>query len=160
SPDAPEVYLFTRKAKVGANTILTCLATGFYPKDITLQIKRNGRVLTIEDGLKTSGVLPNEDDTFQRKDYVEILKSDASTYTCKVIHPASKMHVEKNWDHNCNEDERHPINIIGIVVSVLLLCTGVGGGVLVFLFGYKKMRCPLGNSDATRTQNNGRCLFC
>uniref|UniRef100_A0A3B3TWU5 Ig-like domain-containing protein n=1 Tax=Poecilia latipinna TaxID=48699 RepID=A0A3B3TWU5_9TELE len=93
----PEVHLFTRKAKADTNTILTCLATGFYPKDIILQIKRNGRILTKEDGIQTSGVLPNEDDTFQRKDHVEILKSDAAAYTCEVIHPASHMKVEKKW---------------------------------------------------------------
>ncbi|XP_007569114.1 H-2 class I histocompatibility antigen, Q10 alpha chain-like isoform X1 [Poecilia formosa] len=148
----PEVHLFTRKAKADTNTILTCLATGFYPKDIILQIKRNGRILTKEDGIQTSGVLPNEDDTFQRKDHVEILKSDAAAYTCEVIHPASHMKVEKKWDHNCNEDEQRPNIIIFVAVSMLLF---VVGGVLVFLFGYKKMRCPLRNSDATKSQNNG-----
>uniref|UniRef100_A0A3B3TWI6 Ig-like domain-containing protein n=1 Tax=Poecilia latipinna TaxID=48699 RepID=A0A3B3TWI6_9TELE len=131
----PEVHLFTRKAKADTNTILTCLATGFYPKDIILQIKRNGRILTKEDGIQTSGVLPNEDDTFQRKDHVEILKSDAAAYTCEVIHPASHMKVEKKWDKQLPYDI-----IIVVAVSMLLF---VVGGVLVFLFWYKKMRCPL-----------------
>ncbi|XP_043995178.1 H-2 class I histocompatibility antigen, Q10 alpha chain-like [Gambusia affinis] len=148
----PELYLFTRKAKVDTNTILTCMATGFYPKDITLEIKRNGRVLTKEDGVKSSGVLPNEDKTFQRKDHVEILKSDASTFTCEVYHPASNMGVERKWVFN--ENEQHHSSIIkGSAVSLLLFV--VVGVVLVYLFAYKKMRCPLGNKDATRTQNNG-----
>lgn len=93
----PVVHLFTRKAKVETNTILTCLATGFFPKDITLHIKRNSRVLTKEDGLVTTGVRPNEDDTFQRKDHVEILKTDVSTFTCEVNHPASKLQIERKW---------------------------------------------------------------
>uniref|UniRef100_A0A3B5PVU7 Ig-like domain-containing protein n=1 Tax=Xiphophorus maculatus TaxID=8083 RepID=A0A3B5PVU7_XIPMA len=93
----PTVHLFTRKAKSETNTILTCLATGFLPKDITLYIKRNGRVLTLEDGLVTTGVLPNNDNTFQRRDHVEILKSDVSIYTCEVNHRASKMRVEEKW---------------------------------------------------------------
>lgn len=89
--------MYTKKAKVEKNVILMCLATGFYPKDIILQIKRNGRILTREDGVTTSGTRPNGDDTFQRRDHVEILKSDMSTYTCEVIHAATGVHVEAVW---------------------------------------------------------------
>uniref|UniRef100_A0A3B3YN28 Ig-like domain-containing protein n=1 Tax=Poecilia mexicana TaxID=48701 RepID=A0A3B3YN28_9TELE len=80
----PEVHVFARKAIIEKNTIFTCLATGFYPKEITLWIKRNGRVLTKEDGVHSDGVLPNHDGTFQRRDYVEILKSDVAAYTCEI----------------------------------------------------------------------------
>ncbi|MEQ2281098.1 hypothetical protein AMECASPLE_026884, partial [Ameca splendens] len=93
----PYVHLFTRTAKADANIILTCLATGFYPKDIIMQIKRNGRVLTKEDGVETTDIRPNNDGTFQKTDHVEILKSDVSTYTCEVKHPASRLHVEEKW---------------------------------------------------------------
>uniref|UniRef100_A0A3Q2DMK3 Ig-like domain-containing protein n=1 Tax=Cyprinodon variegatus TaxID=28743 RepID=A0A3Q2DMK3_CYPVA len=93
----PTVHMFTRKAKTESNIILTCLATGFYPKDIIMNIRRNGRVLNKDDGLQTSGVLPNDDDTFQQKLHVEILKSDVSTYTCEVNHPASHWDVEEKW---------------------------------------------------------------
>uniref|UniRef100_A0A3P9JRP0 Ig-like domain-containing protein n=1 Tax=Oryzias latipes TaxID=8090 RepID=A0A3P9JRP0_ORYLA len=93
----PDVYIFAKKAKESSNVVLTCLATGFYPKDITLNIRRDGRVLTKDDGVMSSGVRPNHDDTFQRADYVEILRSDSATYTCEVIHPASNVHVVKTW---------------------------------------------------------------
>ncbi|XP_047460607.1 H-2 class I histocompatibility antigen, Q10 alpha chain-like isoform X3 [Mugil cephalus] len=95
----PEVFLFARNAKVETNVILTCLATGSYPKDIVLNIKRNGRILTREDGVGTSGVRPNGDDTFQRRDFMEIKKSDQSDYSCEVIHAASDTYVKKSWDH-------------------------------------------------------------
>ncbi|XP_047461039.1 H-2 class I histocompatibility antigen, Q10 alpha chain-like isoform X3 [Mugil cephalus] len=95
----PEVFLFGRNAKVETNVTLTCLATGFYQKDIVLNIRRNGRILTREDGVVTSGVRPNEDDTFQRRDYVEIKRSDKSDYTCEVIHAASDTYVRNSWDH-------------------------------------------------------------
>ncbi|RVE67067.1 hypothetical protein OJAV_G00113750 [Oryzias javanicus] len=36
---SPEVHVFTTKAKHSSNVVLTCLATGFYPKEITLIIK-------------------------------------------------------------------------------------------------------------------------
>uniref|UniRef100_A0A3B4WA85 Ig-like domain-containing protein n=1 Tax=Seriola lalandi dorsalis TaxID=1841481 RepID=A0A3B4WA85_SERLL len=96
----PEVHLFAKNSKVKTNIILTCLATGFYPKDIDVWIKRNGRVLYGDDGLTTSGVRPNQDNTYQRRDSVEILKTDKSTYTCEVIHKASGVQVERGWDYN------------------------------------------------------------
>ena len=77
--------------------MLTCLATGFYPKDIILEIKRDGRVLTKEDGLLTSGVRPNEDDTYQRRDSVEILRSDVASYRCEVTHRATSVYEERIW---------------------------------------------------------------
>ncbi|XP_014862734.1 PREDICTED: H-2 class I histocompatibility antigen, L-D alpha chain-like, partial [Poecilia mexicana] len=52
----PVVHVFTRKAKVETNIILTCLTTGFYPKEIILRIRRNNRILTKDDGVQTDGV--------------------------------------------------------------------------------------------------------
>lgn len=92
--------MFAKEAKVPTNVLLTCLATGFYPKDIFLWIKRDGRIVTKEDGLVSSGVRPNHDDTFQRRDSVEILRSDMSTYTCEVIHEASKVNERRQWGKN------------------------------------------------------------
>uniref|UniRef100_A0A3Q1IMZ9 Ig-like domain-containing protein n=1 Tax=Anabas testudineus TaxID=64144 RepID=A0A3Q1IMZ9_ANATE len=93
----PEVFLFAKQTKIETNIMLTCLATGFYPKDITMNIKRNGRVLTVEDGLESSGVQPNDDDTHQIRNSVEILRSDSSKYSCQVIHEATGVDVEKVW---------------------------------------------------------------
>ncbi|XP_069566416.1 RT1 class I histocompatibility antigen, AA alpha chain-like [Brachyistius frenatus] len=93
----PDVYMFSIEAKVKNNLVLSCLATGFYPKDIVLKITRNRRVLTVEDGLMSTGVRPNEDDTFQRRDSVEILKSNLSTYRCEIIHAASGLSVTEVW---------------------------------------------------------------
>uniref|UniRef100_A0A3Q3NF70 Ig-like domain-containing protein n=1 Tax=Mastacembelus armatus TaxID=205130 RepID=A0A3Q3NF70_9TELE len=93
----PDVYVFAKDARVQSNVVLTCLATGFYPKDIILSIKRNGRILEKIDGLVSSGVRPNEDDTYQRRDSVEIQRSDVSNYTCEVIHEATGVRVQKEW---------------------------------------------------------------
>ncbi|XP_063321643.1 class I histocompatibility antigen, F10 alpha chain-like isoform X2 [Pelmatolapia mariae] len=94
----PDVYLFAKKAKVESNLILTCLATGFYPKDIIMRIRRNRRVLTEDDGLTSSGLLPNNDETFQRRDHVEILKSDLSEFSCEVVHKATGVNEMKTWE--------------------------------------------------------------
>nr|XP_054600976.1 H-2 class I histocompatibility antigen, L-D alpha chain isoform X1 [Nothobranchius furzeri] len=133
----PDVHLFSQKSKSEKNIILTCLATGFYPKDIILQIKRNGRILTADDGLETSGIRPNEDDTFQRKDRVEILKTDLSTYTCEVQHPGSLLHVQKAWDHTLPvEDGSTPIIIAVVVVASFVVIGAIVGFVL-----YRRKEC-------------------
>ncbi|TNN31158.1 H-2 class I histocompatibility antigen, L-D alpha chain [Liparis tanakae] len=64
----PELFVFTRSSKVDAIVALSCLATGFFPKDTVLRIKRNQRVLTQKDGLVSTGARPNGDNTFQRRD--------------------------------------------------------------------------------------------
>ncbi|XP_037549259.1 H-2 class I histocompatibility antigen, L-D alpha chain [Nematolebias whitei] len=133
----PTVHLFTRKSNVATNVILTCLATGFYPKDISLQIKRNGYVLTKADGLESFGVRPNEDDTFQRRDYVEILTSDVSTYTCEVIHAASDVHVVKRLDTTqLNKGGTSVLVIVGVAIGIVVLIAAV-----VVTIVYKRSEC-------------------
>uniref|UniRef100_A0A3Q4GDI6 Ig-like domain-containing protein n=1 Tax=Neolamprologus brichardi TaxID=32507 RepID=A0A3Q4GDI6_NEOBR len=85
---APEVYAIKKEAKVKTNITLICLVTGFYQKDIIMRIKRNEYILTEKDGLISSGVVPNGDETSQRSDHVE---SDLSMYSCEVIHSAKKI---------------------------------------------------------------------
>lgn len=96
-PAKPDVYMFTKNAKSKMDIELTCLATGFSSVHTTMSIKRNGRILSIEDGVQTTGVRPNGDGTYQRRDHVQILKSDMSKYTCEVIHVPSSLHIEQLW---------------------------------------------------------------
>ncbi|XP_039977223.1 major histocompatibility complex class I-related gene protein-like [Xiphias gladius] len=132
----PEVYMFAKNSQVETNIILSCLATGFYAKDTVLQIKRNGRILTREDGIMTSGVRPNDDDTYQQKQSVEILKSDPYTFTCEVIHQASNLRVQREWDCTLPEDSSRLI-----AVAVAILCLILMAAVFVGLFVmYKKRR--------------------
>ncbi|KAG7999806.1 NLR family CARD domain-containing protein 3 [Nibea albiflora] len=129
----PKVHLFTKTSRVQSTVILTCLATGFYPKDIDLFIKRDGRILTTEDGVETSDVRPNEDDTYQRRDQVEILKSDMSKYTCHVIHRASNVDIEAEWDRRLPESSGDGVVMIGGAVGGIVLI-GVLAVVLCVLY--------------------------
>uniref|UniRef100_A0A146SMB0 H-2 class I histocompatibility antigen, Q10 alpha chain n=1 Tax=Fundulus heteroclitus TaxID=8078 RepID=A0A146SMB0_FUNHE len=138
----PKVHLFSRPSKTESNTILTCLATGFYPKEIELLIRRNGRILTKEDGVESTGVRPNDDNTFQIKDHVEILKSDESTYTCEVSHPASKMRVEMEWDRKDLKEGGSNNIIIGAVAGGLIVLVGIGVTLAVLKFKTNKLDCP------------------
>ncbi|XP_068592976.1 H-2 class I histocompatibility antigen, Q10 alpha chain-like [Cebidichthys violaceus] len=131
----PEVFVFTRNTKVEANIILTCLATGFYPKEIELLIKRNGLILAAEDGLCSSGSRPNGDGTFQRRNSVEILRTDKSSYTCEVTHRATGVYVKKEWDHKLTPEVGGSDNgaIVGGIVVLFLIVVGVVGVVLLIL---------------------------
>uniref|UniRef100_A0A8C8DQH6 Ig-like domain-containing protein n=1 Tax=Oryzias sinensis TaxID=183150 RepID=A0A8C8DQH6_9TELE len=126
----PKVFVFATPAKTKDTLVLTCLATGFLPKDIFMEIKRDlegkSRVLSVDDGLKTSGVRPNDDDTFQRRDHVEILKSDPASYSCRVIHRATKVDVETAWDHRLPDDDATLLIAGGAVAAVVLIvCVAV-----------------------------------
>lgn len=141
----PDVYVFTKNTRVEEHIILTCLATGFYPKDIILQIKRNGRILTTEDGLFTSGARPNEDDTFQRRDSVKIFRNDLSTYTCEVRHQKSGFDVIKVWDQTVPAF-RGGAAIGGGVAGLALVLIGVAVLLVVL---YKKGKI-CNNEEKTR----------
>ncbi|XP_024154146.1 H-2 class I histocompatibility antigen, Q7 alpha chain [Oryzias melastigma] len=119
----PDVFMFATRAKEKTNIVLTCLATGFYPKNITMEIKRNGRVLTADDGLLSTGVRPNDDDTLQRRDHVEILRTDSANYTCRVTNKKFGIDAEKTWDRHLplNDDAGGAIAVGVVVVGVVLL---------------------------------------
>lgn len=64
---------------------LTCLATGFYPKDIQLNVRKS-RTSLPEHLVTSSGVRPNGDGTYQLRKSVEINQEDKALYDCYVNH--------------------------------------------------------------------------
>ncbi|RVE55451.1 hypothetical protein OJAV_G00236240, partial [Oryzias javanicus] len=148
----PEIFMFARDAKEKSNVILTCLATGFYPKDIVMNIKRNGRILNRDDGVVSSGVRPNEDDTHQRRDHVEILRTDSASYSCQIIHAGSNMNVENSWDHHLPSNESNPIAAIIVPVILVLIVLAIVPFVL-----YKKG--IIGQNRANPAANERDAVF-
>ncbi|XP_056439353.1 class I histocompatibility antigen, F10 alpha chain-like, partial [Gadus chalcogrammus] len=123
----PEIYITAKPFK--NNLKLSCLATGFYPREITMNTRRDGHLVDRDDGLQSTGVRPNGDGTNQIKKWVKIPGGDTAKYTCEVNHPASNMSVFKEWDHHV-EAEGPPIGLIagaavGVLVVVGLLITVV-----------------------------------
>ncbi|KAM9340338.1 patr class I histocompatibility antigen, B-2 alpha chain-like isoform 2-T2 [Symphorus nematophorus] len=135
----PEIYLRVRNAKVETKIVLSCLATGFYPKDIILNIKRDGRILTRADGVISPDVRPNNDDTYQKLAHVEILKKDHSKYkyTCEVEHLATGVHVEREWDDSV-PNPGPPVGIIAGAIVGLLVVVAVGVGLLLVVLKKRK----------------------
>uniref|UniRef100_A0A672YV90 Ig-like domain-containing protein n=1 Tax=Sphaeramia orbicularis TaxID=375764 RepID=A0A672YV90_9TELE len=143
----PEAYVFANNARSKTNVVLTCMATGFYPLEIQIHIQRNGRVLTKDDDVMSTGTRPNGDNTYQRRDSVEILRSDVAKYSCHVIHHPTGVNIIKVWGKN-----PVPVGVIGGVLGVVAV---LGLAVLGIL--YKKGK--LGKSTTlSTTQPSPRCL--
>uniref|UniRef100_A0A8B9I1K3 Ig-like domain-containing protein n=1 Tax=Astyanax mexicanus TaxID=7994 RepID=A0A8B9I1K3_ASTMX len=98
----PAVYGFAKKSVSDSKKVsLTCLATGFYPKDVDLSVRKFGT--SIPDHLiTTSGVRPNEDGTYQLRKSAEI-SDDPTDYDCNVHHSTIEEPAIKKWGkYNCD----------------------------------------------------------
>ena len=89
--------MYETKSKKLHTINLHCLATGFYPRQVLLLLKRDERMLDHLDGMQSTGVRPNGDGTYQIMNRVEILRSDSAKFSCEVIHPASRSDKIMYW---------------------------------------------------------------
>ncbi|KAI4900264.1 hypothetical protein NFI96_005038 [Prochilodus magdalenae] len=92
----PDVHMFVKKYKANSNK-LTCLATGFYPTDVVMSLRKFGMTMP-EHLLTSSGVRPNEDGTYQLRKSVEILKGEKADYDCFVNHSSLNRPKISKWE--------------------------------------------------------------
>uniref|UniRef100_A0A671KQ00 Ig-like domain-containing protein n=1 Tax=Sinocyclocheilus anshuiensis TaxID=1608454 RepID=A0A671KQ00_9TELE len=82
--DSPDVHIVARKAPDDhSKLVLICLATGFYPRDIEMNIRLNR--INIESQT-SSGIRPNADGSFQLRSSVKVDRKHKGSYDCFVIH--------------------------------------------------------------------------
>lgn len=93
------MHIFSKKSTHADTRTLVCLATGFYPKDVAVNILKEGLPLDEVDGVWSSGVRPNGDEveTYQMRKTLEIKASDTSKYSCQVQHPSLKNTILEYW---------------------------------------------------------------
>ncbi|KAK7139572.1 hypothetical protein R3I93_016643 [Phoxinus phoxinus] len=126
---SPDVQISASKSPDDdSKLVLSCLATGFYPRDVQMNIRLNKYI--VEDQI--SGIRPNHDETFQMKISVKIDRNHEGSYDCQVIHSRLKEPVTVNWDGKCFDRGTEPlsrmsrISIPGAVavlaVLLLLIC--------------------------------------
>ncbi|XP_051992169.1 RT1 class I histocompatibility antigen, AA alpha chain-like [Xyrauchen texanus] len=116
----PDVEVFAVESPQDQNKlILICLATGFYPKHLEMNMMLNGIKL---DHVNSSGIRPNGDETFQLRISVEIHRNEEEGFECHVNHISVKEPVISEWDgkcSNCSETSRtYSITIIVAAVAV------------------------------------------
>ncbi|XP_050992851.1 zinc-alpha-2-glycoprotein-like isoform X2 [Labeo rohita] len=79
----PDVCVFVAVSDDHSKLVLTCLATGFYPRDIKMYIRLDGSVL---ENQTSSRIRPNGNGSFQMRTSVEINANHKGFYDCLVIH--------------------------------------------------------------------------
>ncbi|CAB1320958.1 unnamed protein product, partial [Coregonus sp. 'balchen'] len=124
------VYAFAKKAQIAGHVRLTCMATGFYPKDVVMHIKKNGVQLTKHDGVLSTGVLPNDDDTYQIRMSVHVPEADKETYECYVNHDTLKEPIVEKWDGKCCDCGSVVGGVIAAVIPIIVVLILVGVFVL------------------------------
>uniref|UniRef100_A0A671SSI0 Ig-like domain-containing protein n=1 Tax=Sinocyclocheilus anshuiensis TaxID=1608454 RepID=A0A671SSI0_9TELE len=131
----PEVHVFAKRSTKDKTKLkLTCLATGFYPKDVILTIRKYRTSLS-EDEIESSGVRPNHDGTYQLRKSVIIPKDEKAEYDCFVFHSTLKETIITRWDGMCPDCGGSLV--IGIAIGAVLVIVLVAA---VCLYLYKTKR--------------------
>ncbi|XP_036436867.1 class I histocompatibility antigen, F10 alpha chain-like isoform X2 [Colossoma macropomum] len=123
----PDVHAFAKKSTTDSGKLtLTCLATGFYPKDVKMSV-RKFRTSLPEHLVTSSGVRPNGDGTYQLRKSVKIQKDDTADYDCYVTHVTLEEPIIKQWDKLCFDCQSSGLvgAVIGGVVVLLLILGGI-----------------------------------
>ncbi|RXN03419.1 MHC class I antigen [Labeo rohita] len=106
----PAVYVFAKRyIKDKSKLKLTCMATGFYPRDVILGIRKSHKSLP-EDEVESTGIRPNHDGSYQLRKSVEIKEDEKAEYDCFVSHRALKEPIIITW-------EKHSLYYIYTVLS-------------------------------------------
>ncbi|XP_048059167.1 zinc-alpha-2-glycoprotein-like isoform X5 [Megalobrama amblycephala] len=90
---APDVHVFERKYDE-YSLVLTCLATGFYPRDVQMNIRLYRNIL---EDQTSSGIRANDDETFQMRISVKINRNHEGSYDCLLIHSSLTEPVSVKW---------------------------------------------------------------
>ncbi|XP_051743173.1 zinc-alpha-2-glycoprotein-like isoform X2 [Ctenopharyngodon idella] len=136
----PDVYVSAKKSTSDKTKLkLTCLATGFYPKDVMLVIRKYRTSLS-NDEVESTGVRPNHDGTFQLRKTVDIKEDEKAEYDCYVSHSTLKEPIIEKWDGKCKNCNEGSSMLIGIVIGAVLVAVIVAG-VCVYLVKTKRIVC-------------------
>ncbi|XP_067267072.1 RT1 class I histocompatibility antigen, AA alpha chain-like [Chanodichthys erythropterus] len=122
---SPDVHVFVRKAPDDdSNLVLTCLATGFYPRDVQINIRLYKTKLKHQT---SSGIRPNDDETFQMRISVKIDRNHEGSYDCLLIHSSLTEPVTVKWDGRCSDCETDHTWIViagAVALAVIVIITG------------------------------------
>ncbi|CAM4311896.1 unnamed protein product [Leuciscus chuanchicus] len=123
----PKDHVFAKKSNDTTKLKLTCLATGFYPKDVMLTIRKY-RTSLPEDQIESTGIRPNHDGSYQLRKSVEIEEEERDGYDCFVSHKSIKEPIIFNLDRKYSDSDPQPqktISFTGVLIGAGLMLTVV-----------------------------------
>ncbi|XP_050992855.1 zinc-alpha-2-glycoprotein-like [Labeo rohita] len=114
----PALYMFASEVPHDqSKLILTCLATGFHPKHIEMNVTQNN--ITLQP-FSSTGVRPNNNQTFQMRTSVEINRDEKQSYECHVLH--SSQIFTALWDGNLESRSHHWAAVAAGAFAIVVLC--------------------------------------
>ncbi|XP_028657089.1 class I histocompatibility antigen, F10 alpha chain-like isoform X2 [Erpetoichthys calabaricus] len=149
--NVPTVSLFGKR--MTDKVRVTCLATGFYPRDFKVYITKDGKTITPEE----QDPLPNDDHTFQTRRNIDINPDDKSKYACEVVHNTLEKKIIVPWDRTILNENKENRMIWGIMSACILLFFCI----MAFLVcKYRQKTAPetssaTSNGNATLKAENG-----
>ncbi|XDV47951.1 hypothetical protein PO909_017488 [Leuciscus waleckii] len=133
----PKVHVFAKKSTSDKTKLkLTCMATGFYPKDVMLTIRKY-RTSLPDNEIESTGIRPNHDGTFQLRKHVDIKEDEKAEYDCFVSHRTLKEPIIVKWDGKCIDCNEGTVLIIGIAIGAVVVLAFVA---LLCFYLYKTKR--------------------
>ncbi|CAM4724001.1 unnamed protein product [Leuciscus chuanchicus] len=133
----PDVHVFAKKSTSDKTKLkLTCMATGFYPKDVMLTIRKY-RTSLPDNEIESTGTRPNNDGTFQLRKHVDIKEDEKAEYDCFVSHRTLKEPIIVKWDGKCIDCNEGTFLVIGIAIGAVVVIAFVA---LLCFYLYKTQR--------------------
>ncbi|XP_064848502.1 zinc-alpha-2-glycoprotein-like isoform X1 [Oncorhynchus masou masou] len=151
----PLIYTVPRGSLKPGHNNLTCLVTGTYPSSspIEMNLFRNNVNLTEMEGVRSSGVRPNEDNTYQLRKTVMINASESEVYQCVVNHKSFPGTRKNTWEvkkHSEVKSQVEGLNPAYIGLFVFLLAVLL---VVVWFFKNRWRSEPNSNLAANPEEN-------
>ncbi|XP_048036313.1 H-2 class I histocompatibility antigen, D-37 alpha chain-like isoform X1 [Megalobrama amblycephala] len=115
---SPDVHIFATEYSK-RELVLMCLATGFYPRDVQMLMFIRLDRTNLEDQT-SSGIRPNDDETFQMSTSVKIDRNYEGSYDCLLIHSSLAEPVVEEWDETCIDCKIPEWIMIAGVAAVVL----------------------------------------
>nr|XP_015195219.1 PREDICTED: class I histocompatibility antigen, F10 alpha chain-like [Lepisosteus oculatus] len=124
SVERPLVSLSHKDSGPGG-TELTCLATGFFPRDIVLSWWRDGQEL--QEDVESGGVVPNGDGSFQVRKSLRVRagEEDKYQYSCRVDHTSLEEEIIRIWERPGRSSALSALALLPLALLVPVIALGV-----------------------------------
>ncbi|XP_073672339.1 DLA class I histocompatibility antigen, A9/A9 alpha chain-like isoform X2 [Paramisgurnus dabryanus] len=121
----PRVRVFKKTLTDSGGAMITCLATGFYPRHINLTLLRNGKPV-LDHEIMGGDLLPNADGTYQMRKSLEIPAEKIGhnyNFTCTATHLSldNKLAVKMELENYQGSSTVAVISCLLVVVCVTAL---------------------------------------